>query len=264
LNNSPGPSRQIPTRPDTAASLARVGEFLYTEEELALIINRAAQRHDGSDRPTKARYTLAEIQEIAAGAGIAPSDVAAVAAGLRENRERSAHRLLGAPWRFRSEDTIDGEVSDDVVGELIDLARRELGLQGRVNEALGTVEWMARDSFGATYVTVTRRSGRTTIGVLSARTDAAALAGVLGVTGAVLGSLGLGIVFVATAGLMAPLAAVVGTVGATGGSWLSTRLTWRRYARRYVERTAALSAALFSAARCAIEEGRVAAKSDSK
>ena len=152
---------------------------------------------------------------------------------------------------------IDGEVSDDVVGELIDLARRELGLQGRIQEALGTVEWTGRDSFGATYVTVTRRGGRTTIGVLSARTDAAALTGVAGMTAAVLGSIGLGIALFMTAGMVAPAAAVVGTVGAAGGSWLTMRETWRRLARRYAERTLALSSALAAAARRAVEEGRV-------
>jgi len=256
LKDSPAPSRQTPTRPDTAANVVRVGESLYTDEELALILNRAAELQEGGPRPTGARYTLAEIQEIAAGAGIAPSHVAAVAAGLRENRERNAHRFLGAPWRFRSEETIDGDVSDEVVGELIDVARRELGIQGRVNEALGTVEWTGRDNFGSTHVTVTRRGRRTTIGVLSARTDAAAVTGVLGVTGAVFGSVGLGIALATTAGLMAPLAAVAGIVGATGSSWLSMRAIWRRFGRRYAERTTALSAALISAARHAVEEGR--------
>ena len=236
----------------------RAGEVLYTDEELALILNRAAEMQEGGARPSGARYTLAEIQEIAAGAGIAPSHVAAVAAGLRENREQSAG-LLGAPWRFRSEEAIDGEVSDDVVGELVDIARRELGIQGRINEALGTVEWTGRDNFGSTHVTVTRRGGRTTIGVLSARTDAAAVTGVLGVTGAVLGSLGLGFALAATAGLVAPLAAVAGVVGATSGSWLSTRVTWRRLARRYTDRTSELGAALVAAARRAVEEGRVTA-----
>jgi hypothetical protein len=237
----------------------RVGESLYTDEELALILNRAAELQEGGVRPSGGRYTLAEIQEIAAGAGIAASHVASVAAGLRENRERSAPGLLGAPWRFRSEETIDGEVSDDVVGELIELARREVGLQGRVTEALGAVEWNGRDSFGATYVTVTRRAGRTTIGVLSARTDAAAVTGVLGVTGAVLGSVGLGAALAVAGGLVAPLAIVAGTVGATGGSWLAMRTTWRRFARRYAESTTSLSAALISAARRAVEEGRVTA-----
>lgn len=239
--------------------MVRVGERLYTDEELAVILNKAAELQEGRSGPSGARHTLAEIQEIAAGAGIAPSHVAAVAAGLRENSERRTNRFFGAPWRFRFEETIDGEVSDDVVGELIDIARRELGLQGRINEALGTVEWTGRDAFGSTHVTVARRGGRTTIGVLSARTDAAAVAGVLGVTGAVLGSLGAGFALAATAGLVAPVAAAAGIVAGSGSSWLSMRTTWRRYARRCVERTTALSEALVSAARRAVEDGRVSA-----
>jgi hypothetical protein len=235
----------------------RVGESLYTDEELALILNKAAEQQEGGARPGAGRYTLAEIQEIAAGAGIAPSHVASVAAELRQNRERSAPTFLGAPWRFRSEETIDGEVTDDVVGELIDIARRELGMQGRVNEALGAIEWTARDSLGAEYVTITRRGGRTTISVLSARTDAAALTGVLGVTGAVLGSVALGFAIFATGGIIAPVAAAAGVASGTGGSWLSMRTTWRRLARRYAERAAALSEALVSAAKRAVDEGRV-------
>jgi len=256
LKNSPDPSRQLPTRPDTLASVGRAGEALYTEEELALILNRAAELQEGG--AVGGRYTLAEIQEIAAGAGIAPSHVASVAAGLRETRERTASGFLGAPWRFRSEEWIDGEVSDDVVGELIELARREVGLQGSVTEALGTVEWKGRDNFGVTYVSIARRAGRTTITVSSRRSDAAALSGVLGVTGAVLGSLGLGFALAATAGLVAPLAAVGGLVGASGSSWLSMRLTWRRYAHRHAERTAALCTALAAEARHAVEQGRAA------
>src|SRR5262245_6391208 len=251
---NPSPSRQTPAHPDSSASGDRAVESLYSDEELALILNRAAELQDGRTRSGGGRYTLAEIQEIAAGAGIAPSHIAAVAAGLREDRARGANRFLGASWRFRFEETIEGEVSDDVVGELIDAARRELGLQGKVNEALGTVEWTGQDAFGSTHVAVARRGGRTTIRVFSARTDAAAVTGVLGATAAVLGSLGLGFALAATAGLVAPIAGAAGIVGGSGGSWLFMRATWRRYARRCAERTATLGAALVAAAKRAIEE----------
>ncbi|HKP15080.1 MAG TPA: hypothetical protein VJT85_03420, partial [Gemmatimonadaceae bacterium] len=154
-----------PTRP------APIGERRYTEEELALILNRAAERQEGV-QSSAPRYTLAEIQEIAAGAGIAPEHVVSVATTLRDARAPRGG-LLGAPDRFRFEESIDGEVADDVVGELFDLVRRTLGLQGEVTEALGTLEWKGQDSLGWTYATVTRRGGQTTIAVVSARNDAA-------------------------------------------------------------------------------------------
>lgn len=233
-----------------------VGERRYTEEELALILNRAAERQEGV-QSSAPRYTLADIQEIAAGAGITPEHVASVAAALHDERAPRGGRVLGAPQRFRFEESIDGEVADDVIGELFDVARRALGQQGQVTEALGTVEWKARDAFGWSYVTVARRAGRTTIAVLSTRTDSAMLAGTIGGLGAFFGSVGVAAALVGTVGLAAPLAVAAGMGIATGGSWASVRATWRRYAKRVVSRTEALGAALIAAARGAVEDGRV-------
>jgi hypothetical protein len=237
-------------------------ERRYTEEELALILNRAAERQEGV-QSSAPRYTLAEIQEIAAGAGIAPEHVAGVATTLRDARAPRGGGLLGAPDRFRFEESIDGEVADDVVGELFDLVRRTLGLQGDVTEALGTMEWKGQEPLGWNYVTVARRGGRTTISVLSTRTDAAGLAVTISGMGALLGSVGLTAALVGTGAHLAPivLAAPVGVVAgiglATGGAWTAMRATWRRYARRTVSRTESLGSALVAAARQAIEEGRM-------
>src|SRR3954470_19358541 len=232
-----------------------VGERRYTEEELALILNRAAERQEGV-QASAPRYTLADIQEIAAGAGIAPDHVASVAAALRGERAPTGGGVLGAPHRFRFDESIDGEVADDVVGELFDVVRRTLGLQGEVTEALGTIEWKGQDAFGWSYVTVARRAGRTTIGILSTRTDAVALTWTLGGLGAFFGSLGVGAALVGTVGLAAPLAVAVGMGIATGGAWAGTRAAWRRFSRRVLARTETLGAALVATARNAVEDGR--------
>src|SRR6476620_2608021 len=144
VSESPRPAPPAPTTP--------VGERRYTEEELALILNRAAERQEGM-QASAPRYTLADIQEIAAGAGIAPDHVASVAATLGDARAPRGGGVLGAPHRCRFEDSIEGEVADEVIGELFDLVRRTLGQQGEVTEALGTVEWKAQDAFGHSYVT---------------------------------------------------------------------------------------------------------------
>jgi hypothetical protein len=239
-----------------------VGDRRYTEEELALILNRAAERQEGV-QSSVARYTLVEIQEIAAGAGISPEHVAGVAATLYDAREPRGGGFLGAPQRFRFEETIDGEVADDVIGELVDLVRRTLGPQGAVTEALGTFEWNGQDSWGSTFVTVARRGGRTTISVVSARTDAAGVAVLVGGMGTFFGSIGLTATLVTTGGLLAPmgLAVPVGAVAgiglATSGVWAAVRATWRRYARKVVARTESLGSLLVAAARQAVEEGRV-------
>src|SRR3954454_18544603 len=165
-----------------------VGERRYTEEELALILNRAAERQEGVPASTP-RYTLADIQEIAAGAGIAPEHVASVAAALGDARAPSGGGVLGAPHRFRFEDSIDGEVTDEVVGELFDLVRRTFGVQGAVTEALGTVERKGQDELGGSYVAVARRGGRPPMRILSARGAAVGAATALGGFGAFIGSL---------------------------------------------------------------------------
>ena len=234
-----------------------VGERRYTEEELALILNRAAERQEGVPASTP-RYTLAEIQEIAAGAGISPEHVASVAATLRDARAQKGGGVLGAPERFRFEESIDGEVADDVVGELLDLARRELGVQGSVSEAFGSVEWTAKDSTGTTFVTITRRGGQTVIAVMSARTEAAGVTATLGGFGAFAGSVAVATMLTGIAGLAGPVAAAAGIVAGGGGAWMSARAIWRRLARRWADRTGAMGSALVEAARRAADDGRVA------
>lgn len=243
---------RAPRRP----AAVTVGEPRYTEEELALILNRAAERQEGVPSSTP-RYTLAEIQEIAAGAGIAPEHVASVAATLRDARAQKGGGVLGAPERFRFEESIDGEVSDDVVGELLDLARRELGVQGSVSEAFGSVDWTAKDSMGSTFVTVTRRGGRTIMAVMSARTDAAGVTWTLGGFGAIAGSVAVTSALFQMLAFSPPLATAVGVLAGGGGAWMSARAIWRRLARRWAQRTGAIGSALVAAARRAVDDGRL-------
>ena len=237
---------------------AEVEQARFTDQELGVILKRAAELQEGVTGPTAGRFSLAEIQGIAAEAGIDPAHVAAAAAAVRGGASQRDSWFLGAPWRFRFEHSIAGEVADDVIGELIDRARRELGVQGRVTEALGAVEWYGRDAFGSVHVTVARRGGRTSIVVLAARSDAAAVAGITGVLGSVLGGLGLGAALVTTAGLILPVAAAAGVAGATGASWLSMRGVWRRIARRWTHRVAGLGSEILEAARSAVAAGRIA------
>ena len=228
-------------------------ERRFTEEELALILNRAAERQEGV-QPNVPRYTLAEIQEIAAGAGISPEHVTSVAATIRDARAQRRDGVLGAPQSFRFEEAIEGEVADDVVGELLDIARRELGVQGMVSEALGSVEWKGRDAFGTTFVSITRRGGRTIVGVMSARTDAAVATATLGGLGVIAASLAVGSALVGIAGIAGPIAAAAGIFGGGGGAAMLARAVWQRVARRWVARTDALGSALVAAARRGTDE----------
>jgi len=252
VDRTPNP----PTPPGSASE--EVEQARFSDQELGLILKRAAELQEGVSGPTASRFSLAEIKEIAAEAGIDPVHVAAAAAVVRGGAASRESWFLGAPWRFRFDQSISGEVADDVIGELIDIARRELGMQGRVTEALGAVEWYGRDSFGSVHVSVTRRGGRTSIAVLAARSDAAAVAGISGVLGSAFGGLGLAAALVSTAGLIVPVAAIAGLAGASGASWFSMRGVWRRIARRWSHRVTGLGSEILEAARGAAAAGRIA------
>src|SRR5215204_785763 len=112
----------------------RTGER-YTEQQLVEILRRAAERQEGLTTEPDGRFSLAEIQQIAAEVGIAPAHVAAAAGEVWQKVEPPTG-TLGAPTSFRFERWLDGEISESAIGDLFDVARREIGLQGQVNEAL--------------------------------------------------------------------------------------------------------------------------------
>lgn len=130
MTTPPHRARGSLVRPDDATPVARAGEARFTDQDLALILRQAAELQEGVGQSGVARFTLAEIQQIASEAGIDPSHVATVAAGLRDRSALGAG-FMGAPWRFRFDESVAGEVDDDVVGALIDGTRRAARDRGR-------------------------------------------------------------------------------------------------------------------------------------
>jgi hypothetical protein len=252
---------------DSAKRLARtpgtapLSERRYTEEELALILNRAAERQDGV-QASAARYSLADIQEIAAGAGISREHVLSVATSLRNQPARGEGGVHGAPSTFRFDDSIDGELSDDAVAELFELARRELGVQGEVVQALGAVEWTAKEGAGSTHVNVVRRGGRTSIGILTTHMEAVGVAWTVGGMGAIFASMGSVMALGELAAVADPVAALGGIALGTGSVLLAVRRLWRRYSDRSADRTGALGALLLDAARLAVKDGQTVGDQD--
>jgi hypothetical protein len=245
------PAEQLTKTPGTAAA----GERRYTEEELALILNRAAERQDGM-QASAARYSLAEIQEIAAGAGISRDHVASVATSLRNAPTPVAERVLGGPSRFRFDESIEGELSDDAVAELLEVVRRELGVQGEATATLGSVGWEAKDGAGSTQVAIVRRGGRTSIGIGALRGDAEMATWMVGGMSAVFSS-GFGVIALAQElALATPFAMVSGLALGMGGSWLVAHGLWRRYSRRTGDQIGTLGSLLLDTAHRAVENGR--------
>ena len=236
----------------------------FSEQQLGEILRRAAERQEGLAGEPDGRFSLAEIQQIAAEVGISPAHVAAAAVEVTHRSPPPPPSALGAPTSFRFERWLDGEIPRSAIGELFDIARREIGMQGQVSEALDTVEWRARAPLSASVVSVATRSGRTQISVYLAPTDAAALVGLTTSLGGVGAAVGIGVALGTTAAVAGPLAigaAVAVSLGWAGaGSWVAMRGIWRRLARKWDERATDLGAQLVAAAQRAID----AARSDSE
>lgn len=218
-----------------------MSERRFSEQEMALIIRRAAELQDGGSADGGARFSLAEIQEIASEAGVAEPFVSQAAAELQ--RPPVPTGMLGAPLRFEEQRTLRGGLPAAARAELVDIVRRELGLYGEATEVLGAVEWRGRSSLGATIVSIGERGGDTRIGVTTSRVDQAALVW--------MGAAGLGVAS-GLAGLAAALALthnelVVSATAATAAvaaTLLSARLLWRGIANRWRQRTQAVADAV--------------------
>lgn len=213
----------------------------YTERELALILKRASELQ-GSEEPSRMRYSLAEIQDIAQGAGIDRDTVAAAAAELRRTTQ-STPWLIGGPTRFRADRTADAAVEPGAFADLVDAIRAETGLQGDAKQVFDTLEWTGQDVGGHVFVTVAPRDQRTRVSVSAARTDEAVLTGMLG-AGTSAAALVTTIVLGNTAGLPPVVTAVLAVATAAGTMVGATRLLWRKKMRKWTRRANEIAEAI--------------------
>ncbi|MGH7472042.1 MAG: hypothetical protein ACRENP_29175 [Longimicrobiales bacterium] len=196
-----------------------MAERRYSEREFALILKHAAELQEGLSSAPRGEFTLSEIQNIAAAAGIDAQNVLDAARAL-PTRERAATGLRGPASRYEFSDYMPGEIEQGGIEEIIDAARSEAAEDGEVTQVLDSVEWRARDAH-RTLVVVTRRSGRTRLKVVldgsgqeTMITTAGLFIGTVG-TLAVVRAIGLdgpaGIVTVLAAGAVTTYAAITAT-----------------------------------------------------
>ena len=205
----------------------------FSEKEMALILKRAAELQEGSDGRGIQR-SLAEIQEIAAEAGIEPAFVAEAAAEL----ERPVPRVgwLGAPTRFHEERSVPGSLSPNEIGDLLDRARAELGLHGEVHQVFDGVEWRARSALGAAILTLGPRAGGTRIALTTERLDQAVAIATGSVAIGLLSALG-GVAIALHVTNNALVASGIVAASAIAGTVISARTLWYGIAERWRRRT---------------------------
>lgn len=200
---------------------------------MALILKRAAELQEGADGRGVQR-SLAQIQEIAAEAGIEPAFVAEAAAEL----DRPVPRVgwLGAPTRFHEERSVPGVLSPNEIGELLDRARAELGLHGEVHQVFDGVEWRARSALGAAILTLGPRGGGTRIALTTERLDQAIAIGAGSVAIGLLSALG-GVAIAINVTDNAVVASAIVAASAIAGTVVSARALWHGVAERWRRKT---------------------------
>ncbi|UCC83105.1 MAG: hypothetical protein JSW46_19490 [Gemmatimonadota bacterium] len=212
----------------------------YGEEEVGLILKRAAelQRQEPAAAAEGGGLSLAELEEIAAEAGIDPRHLRRAAEEI-DTAAMPLHgegidRLAGAPLTLEFERTLSGELQESGFEMLLPEIQDAAEGYGQPSLMSRTLTWQSRspNSERTLQVTVSSRNGRTRIRIEERYSQ---LAGQLfgGIVGGVGGGVGLGVgLGVGIGALQSALFAVVWPVGVISGSFLLARTFYRSAVRR--------------------------------
>ena len=122
----------------------------YSQDELNAILHKAAERSTADEE----RYTLAEIQQIASEADIAPEHVAQAAAALTVAPASAPSVLWGAASGVQLVRKVNRRASPNEVMDALALARQHLGQTGESRDAGGAVEWRYNTGYSRATVSI--------------------------------------------------------------------------------------------------------------
>ena len=120
-----------------------MSDRLYSEAEVRALLRQAAE-HQQRLGPSGAVHglTLAEVEAIAAEAGLDPAHVRAAAhSGTQSALEREAKRWLGAPKKVTRSRCIDAPLSDEAWVRIVEDARRMFEEDGTATQLGPVREW---------------------------------------------------------------------------------------------------------------------------
>ena len=157
----------------------------YSESEIREVFERAAREQEHShQRSSQEGLTLAEMQEVAASAGIDPEFVAAAAQSVALGEPEEGRLMMGPVPRgvFRT-DFLPGPPTDALWDHVVADARRTFSAEGKVRVGGGVREWrngnlrviLEPAGDGSRLHLRTRRDDRTQLMVTAAALSAVAL-----------------------------------------------------------------------------------------
>ncbi|MCC7054032.1 MAG: hypothetical protein IT355_12280 [Gemmatimonadaceae bacterium] len=192
----------------------------YSPEELDRILRDAAQLST-DDTP---RYSLQEIQSIAAGAEIAPEHVVRAAERLAMTPERAGNARWIEPAGMQIGCRVGRPASASDAMAAIALARQALGETGTVHNVGGGTEWRYDNGFSALALSIVPDKNGTVVRA-DARADGRQF--VLGF-GALVTAVATGL---SVASVATPVVGVAGGLLALASAGVAARAVWNRSVR---------------------------------
>lgn len=222
----------------------------FTDKEVALVLRKASDLEEAEGTGPGGGLSLQDLQQIATEVGISREVLDRAVAALDSKaggnpfaRGQLVHQVIRA---------VEGELSEKAVSELIQHVDGTSDQVGVVSEALGSIQWTARDRFRTTQVSIKPSEGETRIRVIERATTRLRT-------------------FVAAAPTMVGAALVAGTIGQFDPSSLAVaffsalgasagalvgRFLWRHVSSASEARVKQLAADLTRQAEAAIESGK--------
>lgn len=228
-----------------------VSEPRYSDEEVALILQRAAELQKLSPLPgDSGGMSLGEIERVAQEAGLQGALVrrAALEIARPAVAPQRAHPLLGAPSRFHLERVLEGEFPVEQFDLLLEVIRGHTDQIGQSSTIGRTLTWTGPavgNMPSPSSVSVAVRDGQTFIRV-NRRMDQT----IGGIFGGILGGFGGGLTPLAALGVGAvagPAAAVGATVGFIGLVYWGCRKIYANQAAKVGDQSQGLVEALVRA-----------------
>ncbi len=138
-------------------------QHVFDEREISAILKRAAEIQGTEGASPVFGLSLAELQQLAAEAGIDPRSVATAAAELRRADANDRLNIWGGPLTMTLDRVLEGEISQEAWEAMVAATRRTFNNTGTVQSWGQTLEWTHGRGTASTqaHVTVTARNGRT-------------------------------------------------------------------------------------------------------
>jgi hypothetical protein len=113
----------------------------YTDQEVALVLHRAAELEERRTAGPGRGLTLRELHDIAREVGLGPDVIDEAVSTLQSARVPGAGSLLGPPVSNKVTRGLGGRLSEESLRRLVRLVEERVDAAGTLTEALGTVRW---------------------------------------------------------------------------------------------------------------------------